>query len=339
MQANPKNQTIKDIAKLAGVSESTVSRALRGSNLVNQKTRDKIKEIADSMDFRVNPLARSLRTQKSHTIGVVMVLSSKEDQTPSDPFVLGLVGKIADELDKRNYNLLLTSFAQEHLDRALELIKHRQVDGLIFFGQGDNIEVFNKHMDGTLPIVVWGEKDPNNQYITVGSDNFSGGMLATEHLLDHKRKRICFAGHLSFETNQRYLGYQQALKNREIFYNLHIDMHFTFADAFKITNGLIVDGSFPFDGVVCASDTIALGMIKALNEANINVPEQVMLVGYDDIEVSEFTSPSLTTIRQSTHKGGALLVDSLIKKMDGDNVKPIVMSPELIERQSTLLDN
>jgi DNA-binding LacI/PurR family transcriptional regulator len=330
-----KNSKLSDVAKVAGVSESTVSRALNDSSLVNEKTRERIKKIAKDMDFRINTLARSLRTQKSHTIAVVLVLSSVEDQSASDPFLLSLLGTIADELSKRNYDLLLCSHPGESLDKVRELVEQKKADGLIMFGQGDDIEHFTKTVTPDLPVVVWGQVAKNSEYITVGTDNFLGGKLATEHLLQQGRRNICFAGHLSYETQKRFDGYKQALKQAGMSYSHQLDMHFTFADAKRITADLLQQGQFHYDAVVTASDSIALGMMKALNEAGIKVPDQVSLVGYDDISVAAYTTPSLTTIRQDTQLGGKKLVELLFKRLAGEQASPVVLDTKLIVRSSS----
>ena len=115
---NSKTSTLADVAREAGVSESTASRALNDSSLVNEKTRERVKKIAKEMGFRINTLARNLRTQKSYTIAVVLVVSSKQDQSASDPFLLSLLGIIADELSQRNYDLLLSSHPGESLEKS-----------------------------------------------------------------------------------------------------------------------------------------------------------------------------------------------------------------------------
>lgn len=329
-----KNSTLSDVAKVAGVSESTVSRALNDSSLVNEKTRERIKKIASDMDFRINTLARSLRTQKSQTIAVVLVVSSIDDQSASDPFLLSLLGVIADELSKRNYDLLLCSHPGESLDKVRELVEQKKADGLIMFGQGDDIEHFTKTVTPDLPVVVWGQVAKNSEYVTVGTDNFLGGKLATEHLLHQGRKSICFAGHLSFETSQRFEGYRAALKSAGKSYSHQLDVRFTFADAKRITAELIEQQQFHYDAIVAASDTIALGMIKALNEAGLKVPEQVAIVGYDDISVAAYTTPSLTTIRQDTQLGGLKLVELLFKRLNGEKALPVVLDTKLIVRNT-----
>ncbi|BDX08278.1 LacI family DNA-binding transcriptional regulator [Planctobacterium marinum] len=330
-----KASTLTDVARIAGVSESTVSRALNDSNLVSEKTRKRIKQIAQEMGFKINTLARNLRTQKSYTIAVVLVVSSEEDQSASDPFLLSLVGVIADELSKRNYDLLLSSHPGEALENVPELVNQKKADGVILFGQGDDIEHFTEVVKPELPAIVWGQVAPGSGYVTVGTDNYKGGMLATQHLLETGRKSICFAGHLSYETEQRYFGYQQALKDAGKQYRHHLDVRFNFSDAYKTTKALLEEGQFHYDAIVAASDTIALGMIKALTEAGKIIPDDVAFVGYDDISVSAYTTPALSTIRQDTRKGGEKLVELLFDRLAGKPGKSHILDTQLIQRSSS----
>ncbi|MCC2607583.1 LacI family DNA-binding transcriptional regulator [Planctobacterium marinum] len=330
-----KASTLTDVARIAGVSESTVSRALNDSHLVSEKTRKRIKQIAADMGFKINTLARNLRTQKSYTIAVVLVVSSEEDQSASDPFLLSLVGVIADELSKRNYDLLLSSHPGKSLEKVPELVSQKKADGVILFGQGDDIAHFTEVVKPELPAIVWGQVAPDSGYVTVGTDNYQGGLLATQHLLQTGRKNICFAGHLSYETAQRYQGYQQAIRDAGKQYSHHLDVHFSFSDAYAITQSLLQDEQFHYDAIVAASDTIALGMMKALSEAGKHIPQDVAFVGYDDISVSTYTTPSLSTIRQDTRKGGEKLVELLFERLEGKSAESFLLDTQLIKRSSS----
>lgn len=330
-----KASTLTDVARLAGVSESTVSRALNDSSLVNEKTKAKIKQIAADMDFKVNTLARNLRTQKSYTIAVVVVKSSRDDQSTSDPFLLSLLGAIADELSLRQYDLLVSTVTTSSMDKIKQYLNEKKADGLILFGQGDDIDAFRDAVNPELPVVVWGEMASELKYVTVGTDNFVGGKLATEHLIQQQRNNICFVGHLSFETEKRFQGYKQALRDAGCHYTHHVETHFTYSDAYAVATSLIKGGQFHYDAVVAASDVIALGMLRALSEAGISVPEQVAVVGYDDIPVSAYVTPSLTSVRQDTQQGGKQLVDLLFKKMAGEVCSPCVLDTTLVCRDSS----
>lgn len=332
-----KISTLADMAKLAGVSESTVSRALSGSKLVSERTRERIQALAHDVDFSVNSSARNLRLQKSNTIAVVLLISSENDQSATDPFILGLLGVIADELTKKGYDMLLASHKTQDKLWLARYFDSKRADGVIVFGQGDDPSAFDKLVNDEMPLVVWGAKEPNDRYITVGTDNFQGGKLATEHLIAQGCKRIAFAGHLSFETTLRHQGYQAAIKNAKQDEEPHLDVHFTYQDGYSVANNLLQSKAFPWDGIVAASDTIALGMIKAIRDYREqgNELQEVAIVGYDDIPVAGFTHPSLTTIKQDTHQGGKLLVENLFKQINKQDVESSVMETILVERESS----
>lgn len=335
-----KISTLADMARLTGVSESTVSRALSGSKLVSNKTKERILAMADDADFSVNTSARNLRLQKSNTIAVVLLIKSEQDQSATDPFILGLLGVIADELTKKGYDMLLASHKSQDKLWLSRYFDSKRADGVIVFGQGDNEEIFGKVVRDEMPLVVWGAKDDNSRYITVGTDNYLGGRLATEHLIKQGCKHIAYAGHLSIETTLRYQGYQDAVKAAGLNNSSHLDVHFTYQDGYRVGKELFSQGHFPYDGIVAASDTIALGMLKAFNDAknenpNANLPDHFAIVGYDDIEVAGFTQPSLTTIKQDTQQGGKLLVECIFKQINKVPVESCEMDTILIERESS----
>lgn len=331
-----KARTLSDIARIAGVSDSTVSRALSNNTLISEKTRIKIQQIAADNDFKVNSTARNLRLQKSNTIAVVLLISSKADQSVSDPFILSILGVIADELNEYGYDMLLGAHKGSHQQLLNHYFDSKRADGLIVFGQGDNGEEFAELLNSNRPIVVWGANAQKNSYITVGTDNLLGGKLATEHLIAQGCKKIAFAGHLSYETNLRYQGYKLALEAAGFANANHLDIHFSYEDSYNVAKQLLAQNLFDYDAVFAASDAIALGIIRAVKEAGINIPQDMAIVGYDDIDVAAFTHPALTTVRQDTRTGGKHLVQNLFALMNNQTVDSSVLPTELIVRDSSV---
>jgi DNA-binding LacI/PurR family transcriptional regulator len=330
-----KIRTLSDLAKIAGVSESTASRALNNNTLISEKTRKKIQQLAAEYGFRINSTARNLRLQKSNTIAVVILRSSELDQAITDPFILDIVGVIAEQLSLRKYDVLLVSRTVDDVQPLSDYFNMKRADGLIVFGQGDDYSKFEGIIDKQYPLVVWGAQSETHDYVTVGTDNHLGGKLATQHLLEKGCQKIAFSGHLSYETGLRFRGYQEALSSSGLTPYAPLEVHFTFEDAYRVTQALIQQGNFDYDGIVAASDTIALGTIRALTEANIQVPQQVAVVGYDDIPVGGYTQPSLTSVRQNTQEGGKTLVDSLLKQLQGQLVDSTLLETELVIRNSS----
>jgi DNA-binding LacI/PurR family transcriptional regulator len=330
-----KIRTLSDLAKVAGVSESTASRALNNNALIAEKTRLRIQKLAADNGFKINAAARNLRLQKTNTIAVVIIKSSELDQSITDPFVLSIVGVIAEELRHHGYDVLLVSHNVDSSTRLADYFTMRRADGLIVFGQGDDIDKFDELFDSQHPIVVWGAESQHRDYVTVGTDNRLGGYLATSHLIAQNCKRIVFAGVLSFEMNQRYEGYCQAMEEAGLSVVEPLEIHFNYDNAYQVTQQLLQDNQFSYDGVFAASDTIALGMVRALGEANVAVPKDVAVVGYDDISVAAFTHPSLSTIRQDTIAGGKALVDSLLSLLKNEPVVSTILPTELQIRNSS----
>ena len=328
---------MSDVAALAGVSVSTVSRALAGSPLVPDAKRAEILRIAAQHGYVVNQQARSLRLRRTQTIGVVVPLGREASQRIADPFFSEMLGLLADALTERGFavllNKLMTSDAQ-WLDR---LIAAGRCDGLILIGQSDQHEVINAAATHYLPLVVWGGHMPGQIYCSVGSDNAGGGRMATEHLLQRGRRRILFLGNPEGpEVALRYQGYTQALAAHGLAAEpeLLASAHFTVEAAYEAIREELEAG-IAFDAVFAASDVIAIAAIQALAAAGKRVPEDVAVVGYDDVAIAVHANPPLTTVRQDLATGARLLVDLLLRRIGGETAPSATMPTRLIVRQSS----
>jgi len=329
--------SIKDIAKIAEVSVSTVSRSLQDSPLISQKTKDKITKIAKKHNFAINTRASNFRKQKSHTVAMLCNLNHSEKQETSDQFLFSLVNSISKNLVQHHYDLLLHTTLNITADLASSYVHKQKVDGLIIFGQGiTQHKELCKLSKTNIPFVVWGGH-VDDQYTTVGGKNFQGGYIATQHLLEQQKKRkLVFLGvaeHL--EIDQRQQGFLQALKEA----NLKPAYKSIDKPAFCIDSGYIatqhlLDAQIDFDGLFCASDTIALGAIKCLLHNKIAIPKKVAVMGYDDISIAKDWSPTLTTIHQDTTIAGRLLVEKVLAKIEGNETHSTQIDVELIKRES-----
>ncbi|WP_240653149.1 LacI family DNA-binding transcriptional regulator [Sphingomonas crocodyli] len=326
--------SISDLARLAGVSASTVSRALAGSSMISEGTRTRIKALAREHGFRLNQMARNLRLRRSQAIGLVLPMGHEVGQHLSDPFFGLMIGHLAEGVTARGYDLLLSRVVPTEEGWLDALANSGRIDGLIVLGQSDQVDALDRLGSEYRPLVVWGEKHEGQRYCSVGSDNRIGGMLATQHLLAAGRRRILFAGRLDVpEAVARYAGYGDAHRDAGVQPFGAVETPFEAAPAFAVIAERLNQGELP-DAIVAASDVIAIEAIKALIARGLKVPDDVAVVGYDDVPVAELMSPPLTTIRQDFRRGATELVDRLFRRHAGEDVGSMVMAPTLVKRAS-----
>ncbi len=333
--AGDKVNSLVELARLAGVSPGTVSRALSGTGMIAQSTRERIKALALEHGFRPNPLARNLRTKKTGAIGVVLPLGHEATQHVSDPFFMTLLGYLADELTERGYDMLLSRVIPRNDEWLADIIDSGRVEGVLVIGQSNQVHVLDEVGARYKPMVVWGAAMAANAHCTVGSDNVRGGAIAAEHLVNNGCRSISFLGDATApEFGQRLEGVQATLAAAGLPAATALPVHLTA----EVAHGVILDylsGQTAPDGIIAASDIIAMSALRALAETGMAVPDQVQVVGYDDIFVAEHTAPPLTTIRQNLQLGAQLMVDALFKRMAGEVTSSKTMLPELIIRKST----
>lgn len=329
--------TMKDMAALAGVSESTVSRALADHPSIAAKTRERIQALSAKHGYTINPVARSLRSRQTRTLAVVIPLFHDQAQHLSDPFFSLILGHLADAAATRGYDMLLSKVVDRDRSWVGRAVETRRADAVIVIGQSFAHEAINEAAGQGAPVVAWGAKIDGSAYATVGSDNRMGGELAAAHLLDSGRRRLAFLGNRRLlEISQRFEGFVAAHERRGLAWDpsLVVDARFEPEEARRDTLPLVHRAPH-LDGVVAASDLIAISMIQLLNEAGRATPEQVGVVGFDDTPVAAHTSPPLTTIRQDIHGGAEALVDLAIRLASGEPVESIERPVELIVRRSS----
>ncbi len=327
--------SIADIAQRAGVAESTVSRALNNHPNISVKTREMIQALAREMNYSLNTGARNLRMQRSHAVSVVINAAPNEGQKFSDPFMMDMMGSIADKLSDYDYSLLFPSPSLSISDWHSHLLGSRRSDGIIIIGQGKDDQALKKLYQKGAPMVVWGASTPAAKYCTVGSDNYLGGQQAARHLINKGCKRLAFLGDTThIEINDRFQGYIDTLDEFGLKANeIHLQSAFSVDSGYHQTQRLL-DKGLTFDGVFSASDNIAMGAIMALKEKGIRVPDDVCVVGFDDIPYAPYFNPPLTTIKQDIHRGGELLVEKIIALIAGESVTSELLETELIVRAS-----
>ncbi|MFT5756823.1 MAG: DNA-binding LacI/PurR family transcriptional regulator [Alteromonadaceae bacterium] len=336
--ANENKLTLAGLAKLAGVSTSTVSRALKDNPLIKKETRESLQALAKKYNFSLNRAASRLRTQKTNVIAVILNLIDETDQSISDPFLLKVVGDLNQALNQKGYELLLSNSQMANEDWANYFISSSRADGIIVIGQGKStLKVENVAHSGA-PLVVWGDPKAKSNYSVVGSNNDLGGYIATKHLIESGCKRILFLGDPEHaEMSERYKGYNRAMN--EFNFNVSIDLtlscDITSKVAYEKVGEAILHKGLFFDGIVATSDMVALGALKALKERYINIPNDVSIIGFDDISMAELFHPSLTTIKQDTKLAAKVMVEQLLKQLSGEAAESVIIDIELIKRNST----
>jgi DNA-binding LacI/PurR family transcriptional regulator len=327
-------RTITDLARLAGVSAGTVSRALAGNSLVNTRTREKIEALAREHGFRPNQMASGLRRQKTGVIGVVIPLGHDTRQQVSDSFFMTLLGHLADELTTHGYDLMLRRVVPESdpdwLDR---FIRSGMIDGVIVIGQSDQFERIEEVADGYRPMVVWGNHTEGQRHCVVGTDNRLGGRLAAERLVAAGARRIAFLGDTTpMEFAARYAGAEDVARRMGLPPIVPLATHLSPDRASEEIAGHLTRHAGEIDGIFAATDTLAALCLTELRAQGLAVPDDVRLVGFDDLPIARQTVPPLTTVRQDIAAGARGLVDLLLRRLSGETTESLVLPPELVVR-------
>jgi DNA-binding LacI/PurR family transcriptional regulator len=328
--------SIKDIAKAAKVSHSTVSRALRGNPLVKSETRDSIKRIAREMHYSPDFWARGLVTGRTQTIGIVVT-------SIDDPFVAGVIQGIESTAYEHDYTvILMSSYADPEREMsAVNTLSSRRVDGVIVESSRVGA-LYQKYLDQIgVPIVLLNshsEQTGRHTY-SVTVDNQEGGYTATQYLIDAGHRRIAYiTGPANHSSNSgRLAGYRQALTESDIKFD---------PELIALGNGRADGGGQAWPSlarlaprptaVFCFNDMTAIGLLQALRASGVNVPADLSVVGFDDIPFARYIDPSLTTINQpAVDMGKQAMRMALALMTNTSHVTDVVIAGKLVVREST----
>ncbi len=334
------NPTSRDIAELAGVSQATVSRALRNSPLVREETRQRVQQIARELNYFVNRNAAGLRTQQSNTIALLLFDETEGEDAQINPFFLSMLGYITRAASGLGYDVLI-SMQQLTDDWHIEYQASNRADGLILLGYGDYLTYHEKIealARANTRFMIWGPMIDNQPGHSIGCDNVDGGYQATRHLLGHGRKRIAFLGSTSQrspELASRYDGYCKALLDAglEPDDRLKVDAMSSEGEGYRAALDLL-SRDVEFDAIFAVTDVIAIDAMRALEDNGLTIPDDIAIVGFDDISLAGHVTPALTTVQQDIRQAAEGLVRGIVGLIEGKPVESTQMAPRLIVRAS-----
>jgi DNA-binding LacI/PurR family transcriptional regulator len=325
--------SIKDIARAANVSHSTVSRALRNSPLVNDETRALIHRIASEAGYTVSAVGRSLVTRRTSTIGVVVT-------TIADPFAGEVVGGIEEFVLTRQYSVIL---AAGHSDPELELravhsLQERRVDGILVMASRIGARYLQMLSELKAPIVLINSHHPGEFIHSVRIDNIAAARMATKHLTDLGHRRIAYIGDkYGFQSDmERLTGYREIIEALDLGFEPELIVH---GDG-SPEGGLysmrrLLSLAEPPTAVFCYNDREAIGAMRAVREQGLRVPRDISIAGFDDLYLSSYTDPPLTTIWQPKREMGLLAAEILLRLIGGEKSESRMTSGVLVVREST----
>lgn len=326
MPAPGSHLTMADLAKVAGVSAITVSRALRDSPLVNAQTRERIRQIAGQYGYAFNVSARNLKLRRSMTVAVVVEMKPSVERQMSGPYPLELLGGITQELTSTGYSVLLSSLQGGALPGV------QAADGVILLGQGAHEDAMHTVERWGRPMAVWGAVSRHESHVVVGSDNLRGGMLAAERFIALGRRRPAFLGDPAHgEFAERLEGFAGALAPHGIRVLTPKVSSFTVSAGAQAVQSLL-EVHPKVDAVFAASDLLAIGAIRALTEQGRRVPEDVSVIGYDDTPLGATYVPPLTSVHQNFLDAGVLLARKIRALIEGATATSEMLPTHLVVR-------
>ena len=333
MERRDRGATIYDIARATGFSTSTVSRALTGRGQLSRTTVRRVSEVASSLGYRPNAVARSLASRHSDSIAVML-------PDIANPFFPALVRELQLRAKRHGRSILLcnTGADPDVEVEYLEMLASHQIQGVVAMGLSTATSVVRKYLREGIRIVALDRPSCLKEIFSVQADHHFGGELVTAHLIDLGHRQI---GHISGPLElsvaaERRTGYLDALNRAGLTPapGLEVAGAFTEGSGYQAAQDLLARG-LQFTALVVGNDLMALGAMAALREAGLRIPEDVSVVGFDDIEMGRYTMPALTTVRQPLKLMAAAAVDILVETLPAADSRPVRLPVELLVRSST----
>ncbi len=327
--------TMKDIARLAGVSTSTVSHVINHSRFVSEEIAERVNQAAKELGYTPSALARSLKTNRTKTIGMLVT-------TSSNPFFSEVVKGVENSCYQQGYNLILCNTEGNHqrMIESIDTLLQKRVDGVILMCTtliGEKIDIFDCYPDVPVVVMDWGPVLFNSDKIQ--DNSFQGGYQATRYLIECGHTDIaCITGPLDRpQAYMRYQGFKQAMEDTGLAIHSEwvVESDFECEGGYQAFHSLLECDEFPQAIFVC-NDMMAMGVINAASEQDIKIPQDLSIIGYDDIHIAEFMTPPLTTMHQPKYRLGQVAVETLLKKLDktADKMQLVQLEPSLVVRKS-----
>ncbi|GIP00154.1 LacI family transcriptional regulator [Paenibacillus lautus] len=323
--------TIKDVAKLAGVALSTASYALSGDSRVSSKTRSKVLDAARQLNYRKNGFAMDLKRSRTKTIALILT-------DLSGPYYSELIRSVQEVALTNGYDLIACSSIGGRDSTAVKFLREKRADGAIILAPNIRDEVLIETSGPQFPIVVMDRPLCSEYLVNVLVDGEQGGYTATRYLLENGHRHVAYISGSSdsYDNHLRYQGYLRALAEAglEEQSKWRLSGNFVREGGYNATKMMIMQGSLP-SAIFYGNDEMAIGGLKAFEESGISVPDDVSVIGYDDIQLAEYVNPPLTTIKQPKSEAGSLAAHLLFQILGGESVKQSYMlTTEMMERAS-----
>ena len=330
--------TIKDIAKKAEVSVATVSKVMNGYDDIGEITKAKVLKIIKENNYRPNANAQSLRTNKSFLVG--LFFKDHQDSGVKHPFFRGIISGLEERLLENNYDMILFSANWEDQFSYLEKCQFRNVDGAILMGVPKDDPKLPELLNAKIPSVFIDLDISDDKASYIISDNEKGAREAVRHLaeLGHKKIAVIEGEEITIPTQKRLTGYKAEMKTQ----NLEIKDEWIIQGRFSVDGGVkamekILKLEDRPTAIFCMGDEIAVGAMQTIKEAGLNVPDDFSIVGFDDIEISQYLNPALTTIRQQKDEMGIEAANMVLEMINNPEkkVEAEIIDTEFVLRNST----
>jgi len=328
--------TLEDIARMSGVSRSTVSRVINGHPHVSEDARIRVEEVIERIDFHPNLAARGLATGRTTVLG--LVIPRAVTSIFSDPYFPLVIQGVSSACNALGYSVMLWLAEPEYERRTIGQILHnRLIDGVIVSSMSMDDPLIMCLLESDRPFVTIGRHPTEEKVNYIDVDNRGGSYRAVMYALDKGHRRIAMVKGLkdAIASHDRYEGYMDALRERglPILPELVEEGQFSDSGGYQAMKRLLQHAP---DAVFVASDMMAFACMRAIREAGLRIPEDIAVVGFDDIPASATSSPSLTTVRQPIERTGSMAVETLTQLIEhpGSEPRRVVLATELVGRES-----